>query len=238
MDLSSDIGNKKTVVAERTLDSGVPDNLCNLFVSYVDKFTVFSIYSALSKKFVAYRVFLDHVPSESYSASSYNAVYRVGVDPDFELVPKGFASQNLKMDGTDFLVESKLHGDEIHVAYGLEKLAEEATEPMAWLFISGDVLSVLVAKDKRLQFANSFKYTDQTECLYFILNALKVTQTAQDETHLVVDYSSSQKFGLIEFLAPYFKTISKLSIPFENPDPEMEELPFLLAQNHLAALCV
>lgn len=239
MQLSPENGEKKNIIAERILDSGIPNNLCNLFVCDFDDFRVMSYYSALSKKFIGYKVLISQGFSFSNtSEEAFNAIYQVSLDPDFELIPKGFMENGASKLSTEFEVNTPLHRDEVHIAYGLEKLAAELNDPAVWVFSNEEILSIFIAKNKTLVFANSFAYKDQTEFLYFILNALSIADLRQEEASVFLDYRSMKKFGLMEFLGNYFHPIQPLAPPFENPDEELEDLPYLLAYNHLASLCV
>lgn len=237
--LTSDSSNKKHVIAERILDAGVPENLCNLIVSDLDDYQVLSLYSALSKNFVGYKVLLGQDPGEqdAWLNTGFNSIIRVGMDPDFELIPKGFGEFSEGYSET-FTVQVPLRRHEIHVAYGLEKLVAESLEPGIWVFAQSDILSVFIAKDRQLVFANSFSFHDQTELLYFIVNAMNLCELKQEDVHLYLDFRAYKKFGLLEFLQPYFKSVSGMRVPFNNPDTELEELPYLLASNHLVSLCV
>lgn len=226
-------------MAERILDPGVPENLCNLIVSDLDEYQVLSLYSALSKSFIGYKVLLGQEQGEqdAWLRAGFNNIIRVGLDPDFELVPKGF-SDSSEGYSNEFSVQVPLKRNEIHVVYGLEKLVAESQEPGIWVFAQSDILSVFIAKDRRIVFANSFSYHDQTELLYFIVSAMSLSELKQEEVNLYLDFRAYKKFGLREFLQPYFKSVSGMSVPFDNPDAELEELPYLLACNHLVSLCV
>ncbi|MCC6818183.1 MAG: DUF3822 family protein [Bacteroidia bacterium] len=239
MNLSVNNENKKNVIAERIVDEGIPLNLCNLFVSVIDEFKVFSLYSALSKTFVGYKVVLNEDEYiDPILNQTYNAIYSITSNPDFEIVPKGFVSGKSPEIDANFNVDTTAITNEIHLAYGLGKLAQSSENAKIWIFTHAQILSIFIANHKQLVFANSFNYNDQTEILYFIINALSIAQINQNEADLFIDYSASKKFGLIEFLEPYFKSVSKLSVPFENPDPEIENLPYLLSINHMVSLCV
>ena len=240
MHLTSDSTNKKHVMAERMLDQGIPSNLCNLFIYDVEDYRVLSLYSALSKSFVGYKVLINRHESESESwlSQNYNSIVKVSFDPDFELIPKSFNNSIQDNYSTEIAVNTALQKDEVHLAYGIEKISKSIESPSAWIFVHDSIVSILIAQNKSLVFANSFKFQDQTEILYFIVNALHISEIKQDDVSLYLDFAAWNKFGLKDFLQSYFKSVEPVILPFENPDPELEILPLLLAPNHLAALCV
>ncbi len=240
MHLYSDSNNKKHVMAERMLDPGIPSNLCNLFIYQVLDYTVLSLYSALSKNFVGYKVLMNtpSLDEDPLMSQTYNSKFMVSSDPDFELIPKAFNADVSDNFSPDLVVNTALKKTDVHLAYGIEKYSESLESPAVWLFVHENIVSVIISNHKSLVFANSFTFNDQTELLYFVVSALNITDIKQDDARVYLDYAAMNKFGLSDFLQPYFKSVEPLELPFENPDPELEILPVLLAPNHLASLCV
>ncbi len=230
---------KKHIIAERILDNGISLKLCNLFVSEISDFTVLSAYSSLSKQLVAYKVLnsADAMQDQWLSEAMFNEGYKVGFNPDFELVPNKL-SQALNPLNDDFKIHENVGHTELHLLYGIDKWMKDIKGKKVFVFGRHDVIAIVVYRDGQCLFANSFSYSDQTEILYFIINAIQISDLKQEDMELVLDYYCAHKFGLIEFFTPYFTSVKSLQIPFENPDSEILDLDQLLMPNHLGALCV
>lgn len=231
-------GSKKHIIAERLPDAGVVLSLCNLFVSDIAGFKVLSLYSSLSKRLEAYKILTAEDANHDawLNNGGFNAVYHTSFNPDFELVPSAFQSSGNSNYGADFTVKHESNG--IHILYGIQRWMQENKGVRVFIASVNDILTVLVYQNANCLFANSFSYKDQTELLYFVVNAMQITGVKQEETSLVLDYHCSHKYGLMEFLMPYFQHVQSLRVPFEDPDPEIEDLPELLMPNHLISLCV
>lgn len=230
---------KKHIIAERVLDNGISLKLCNLFVSEISDFTVLSAYSSLSKQLVAYKILTsaDAMQDQWLSEAIFNEGYKVGFNPDFELVPNKL-SQVINPLNPDFKILEHVNHTELHLLYGIDKWMKDVKGKKVFVFGRQDLITIVVYLDGQCLFANSFSYSDQTEILYFIINAIQICELKQDEVELILDYFCSHKFGLIEFFKPYFTSVKALQIPFENPDIEIQDLDQLLMPNHLGALCV
>ena len=231
-------GSKKHIIAERLPDTGVVFSLCNLFISDIGGFKVLSLYSSLSKRLEAYKILTseDAAHDAWLNNAGFNAVYHCSFNPDFEIIPSAFQSEEMPRYGADFFIQSE--GKGIHILYGIHRWMHENTGSRIYIASINDILTVAVYHNNSCLFANSFSYKDQTELLYFIVNAMQVSGVKQEETTLVLDYHCSHKYGLVEFLTPYFLHVQSLKVPFEDPDPEIEDLPELLMPNHLISLCV
>lgn len=231
-------GSKKHIIAERLPDTGVVLSLCNLFVYDIAGFKVLSLYSSLSKRLEAYKILTaeDAAQDTWLNNMGFNAVYHASFNPDFDLVPSAFQSSAASNYGTDFTVQHE--GNGIHILYGIQRWMQDNIGVRIFIASVNDILTVVVYQNSTCLFANSFSYKDQTELLYFVVNAMQVSGVKQEETTLVLDYHCSHKYGLVEFLSPYFQHVQSLKVPFEDPDPEIEDLPELLMPNHLIALCV
>jgi hypothetical protein len=239
--LPVETGDKKHIVAERSLDGNISSNLSNLFISNVLEYKVCSLYSALTKKLIAYKVFNsdDNQKDDWMNFSQFNQVFFLDYNTDFKMVPKAFSLSNQELD-LDFNILYNREKEHFHL---LEAVALDAknlfdNQDALFAFINKQTLCVAVFKNNTCVFANSFNYSDQAEILYFMMNALKVNNIKQEECLLLMDSSLSQLTGFKEFVQVYFNTSLTLSIPFSNPDPEMSDLEILLMPNHLLSLCV
>lgn len=231
-------GSKKHIIAERFLDSGISVQLCNLFVSDIADFKVLSLYSTLNRKLVAYKVItlVDAAHEEWLNDSSvFNDVFYLNTDPDFELLPASFSELPSKYN-SEFVVKTQNKG--IHLIYGIHHWMKDNNGNAIVAFGHDDLLSVLIFDHDKCCFANTFKYADQTEFLYFVINAMQLVGVKQEEAHLKLDYQCFHKYGLAEFLSSYFQSVEPLQVPFDDPDPEIDDLPELLMPNHLLSLCV
>ncbi|MFM6984539.1 MAG: DUF3822 family protein [Chitinophagaceae bacterium] len=231
-------GSKKHIIAERFLDAGISVQLCNLFVADIADFKVLSLYSTLSRKLVAYKVITlaDTAHEEWLNDSSvFNEVFYLNTDPDFELLPASFSEQVSKYN-SEFVVKTQNPG--IHLIYGIHQWMQDHKGYTIFALGHSDLLSVLIFHNDKCCFANTFKYADQTEFLYFVINAMQLVGVKQEEAHLKLDYQCFHKYGLPEFLSSYFLSVEPMQLPFEDPDPEIDNLPELLMPNHLLSLCV
>ena len=230
-------GSKKHIIAERILDSGTSFQLCNLFISDIGNYKVLSLYSILSKKLSGYKVLnlQDAMQDEWLLKGGFNAVYNLNNHLDFELVPTNFSQQTSNYNNT-FSVVPESSG--IHIVYGIDRFMQEHKDCSVIVLGSHDLAGILIYNKNQCVFSKSFKYADQTELLYFVVNAMQNSGVKQAEANVILDYYCAHQFGLIDFLSPYFKSVSALQIPFENPDSEINDLSELLMPNHLIALCV
>jgi hypothetical protein len=234
-------GDKKHIVAERILDGNISSNLTNLLVSNVLGYKVFSLYSALTKKLIAYKVFNseEHQHDDWMTFSQFNQVFFLDTDTDFKIVPKAFSNSTLELD-LDFNILYNREKEHFHL---LEVVSLEAknlfvNQEAIFAFVNNQTLCVSVFKNNSCVFSNSFNYSDQVEILYFLMNALKINNIKQEDCLLMMDSSLFQLTGFKDFVQVYFKSNYTLSIPFANPDPEMPDLEILLMPNHLLSLCV
>jgi hypothetical protein len=231
-------GSKKHIIAERFLDSGISMQLCNLFVSDIADFKVLSLYSTLSRKLVAYKVItLADASNEEWlnDSSLFNNVFFLNTDPDFELVPASFSDAPSKHN-SDFNIATQNKG--IHILYGINQWMQDQKGYTVFAVGHDDLLSVIIYHNSQCCFANTFKYADQTEFLYFVINAMQIAGVKQEDAQLKLDYACYHKYGLLEFLSPYFLSVEPMTVPFDDPDPEIDHLPELLMPNHLLSLCV
>lgn len=231
-------GSKKHIIAERFLDPGISVQLCNLFVSDIADFKVLSLYSTLSRNLVAYKVItLADAANEEWlnDSSLFNNVFYLNADPDFELVPASFSETSSK-HSSDFNISTQNKG--IHILYGINQWMQDQKGYTVFALGHDDLLSVIIYHNNQCCFANTFKYADQTEFLYFVINAMQIAGVKQEDAQLKLDYACFHKYGLLEFLSPYFLSVEPLTVPFDDPDPEIDHLPELLMPNHLLSLCV
>lgn len=231
-------GSKKHIIAERFLDPGISVQLCNLFISDIGDFKVLSLYSTLSRKLVAYKVItLADVSNEEWlnDSSLFNDVFYLNTDPDFELVPASFSEMSSTYS-SEFNITTQNKG--IHILYGIHQWMQEQKGHSIFVLGHEDLLSVVIYHNNQCCFANTFKYADQTEFLYFVINAMQIAGVKQDEAQLKLDYQCFHKYGLVEFLSAYFLSVEPMTVPFDDPDPEIDHLPELLMPNHLLSLCV
>lgn len=241
MQLPTETGNKKFVIAERFPDNGMPENLMNLYVSDLEHFKILSLYSSLSRQLLGYKVFTqaDDIEDEWLNSSSFNSVEHLNLDPDFELIPKAFSSDSAGSPESEILVSLNNKKEGIHIAYALDKWASSINITNSVVLLNqSDLISIFVIGDRKILFANTFKYSDFTEILYFIINAIQLSEISQENTTLYLDFEMMRNLSFVEFVSPYFMDVAPLKVPFENPDPEIEILPELLFTNHIMALCV
>lgn len=234
-------GSKKHVIAERLLDSGVPLNLCNLFVSDYGNLKILSLYSALSKKFLGYKVFnTSDVDADDWLYNqNFNGVYHCDFNPDVELIPNVFASSAETASANhNFVIDANLKTNHIHFLNGLASYFANSAGTDLVLMLHHDLLSLAAFDKGKCVFYNVFPCNDLTEMLYFTVSALHTAGLPQLETHVHLDLQSFQVKGLTEILDPHFNQIDALKIPSGNPDQAIDYLPELLFFNYAVSLCV
>ena len=230
-------GSKKHIIAERILDSGTSFQLCNLFVSDIGNYKVLSLYSILSKKLVGYKIvnLQDALQDDWLINGGFNAVYNLNNHLDFELVPANFSQQTSNYNQSFYVVPES---SGIHIMYGIDRFMQDHKDCSVLVLGHQDHAGIVIYNQHHCVFSNSFKYADHTELLYYVVNAMQISGIKQEDANVILDYHCAHQYGLIDFLSSYFKSVSAMTIPFENPDPEIQDLSELLMPNHLIALCV
>lgn len=234
-------GSKKHVIAERLLDSGVPLNLCNLFVSDYGNVKILSLYSALSKKFLGYKVFntLEVDADEWLYDQNLNNVYHCDFNPDVDLIPNVFATPAASATtNQNFTIDSNLKNNHIHFLNGIAAYFANSTGTDLVLMLHHDLLSIAAFDKGKCVFYNVFPCNDLTEMLYFTVSSLHTSGLPQLETHVHLDLHTAQVKGLKEILEPHFNQIDVLKVPSGNPDQAIDHLPELLFFNYAVSLCV
>ena len=234
-------GSKKHIVAERYLETGVAESLSNLFVSNYPSFKVLSLYGDLSKRLIAYKILHQSEDvSDPWLETEFKEVITVDFNPEFNLVPIKF-SDNAKVVGSDigFHIIGDVSISSNHFAYGIASynaLRMESTK--VYLFQQNNSLNVMIFKDRSCVFSNSFVCQNETEILYFVLNALESSDCTQGEANVFLDYHLASNESVRSFLSPYFKSVSNLRLENAFLDEEIIDLPELLFINHAMSLCV
>ncbi|HEY1047350.1 MAG TPA: DUF3822 family protein [Bacteroidia bacterium] len=239
--LPVETGSKKHVIAERLLDNGVPLNLCNLFVSDYGHVKILSLYSALSKKFLGYKVFntLEIDSDDWLYDQKLNNIYHCDFNPDVNLIPSVFAGQSeYSTSNQNFALEANLKNNHIHFLNGLSAYFANSNGSDLVLMLHHDLLSIASFSKGKCMFYNVFPCNDLTELLYFTVSSLNTAGLPQLETHLYLDLHTSQVKGLKELLEPHFNQVDVLKIPSGNPDQAIDHLPELLFFNYAVSLCV
>lgn len=233
-------GSKKHVIAERWIDSGIPLNLCNLFVSSFDRFKVLYLASSLSKNLLGYKILIDseNLSDEWLNSNEILNVYHCDFNPDFELIPEGF-SQNRSSNHSGFVIESsgKTGDNDIHILSGIAEHFKELNQNAVYFNTHGGIITVAVFNGRNCLLANSFACTDHTEMLYYTLSVIKAANISQTEVDVYMDYNAWNNESLRAFFEPYFRDILPLVIPGENPDEALADLPSLLFSAYAISLC-
>lgn len=240
MPLPTETGSKKYIVAEGFFDSTVSEGLCNLFVSDLKQFRVLSVYSDLSKKLLAYKIMhQDPQATDIWLSTQFLKTIHVDFNPHVELIPRKFSDSNNSTLQITFSVQPESVEGNQHYANGLFLYNQSLNEQSRiFLFKQDDFLSIYLFSGKNIVFSNTFECKNETEILYYTLNALQISNIKQDDTTLYLDFGLASDNSFTTFMKSYFKSVQNMQADMSNPDTEIPFLLELLFPNHLLSLCV
>lgn len=230
---------KKHVLAEQTLESGVAEGLCNLYVCDYNQFKVLSLYSDLNRHLIAYKVLHQgDYYQEPWLNQSFRSVQQVDFNLDIQLLPAHFAQGNVK-ETVPFVVEGRQASiNSNHFIYGISRYNELRPELIkVYLFKHEQYFNIIIFKEKACVFCNTFNCQNDTEMLYFTLSALQTVECKQDDAAVFIDYPLSTLPQTAAFLKPYFKSVQVLQMDMDLSEDDFEQLPQLLFINYAMSLC-
>lgn len=235
MPLPTETGSKKYTIAERYFETGVQDHLCKLFVSNFPDFQVLSLYSDLRNELLAYKVIQQNSESiDPWLETPFMKIQKVDFNPNFDIIPN-IATENKQHNFNIVPVSPFGHKHYIEGLFEFNLLFPEQAK--VYLFSKNSDVTILVFKNDKCLFSNSFRCNSDTEILYFILNALEVSKLDRSSTQLYLDYTLSKDSSFVHFVEPYFKSVKSLQTPIDNPDNAVPFLLELLFPNYLLSLC-
>jgi len=92
----------------------------------------------------------------------------------------------------------------------LSKPVESEKRNCAFIITTQMFFYLVIYRNGKLLFANSFPYLHHTDLVYNVLNSFKLMETARSETELFVCDVMNKNTEIEDLLKPYFKPISKL----------------------------
>jgi hypothetical protein len=235
MPLPTETGSKKYIIAERFFETGVQDHLCKLFVSNFQDFQVLSLYSDLRNELLAYKVIQQNSDLiDPWLETPFMKIQKVDFNPSFDIIPN-IASENNRHNFNIVPLSPFGHLHYIEGVFEYNLAFQEHTK--IYLFKQNSDVNILVFQNEKCMFSNSFTCKSDTEILYFVLNALEITNLDKNLANLYLDYNLSKDSSFVNFVKPYFVSVKSLQIPMDNPDPEVPFLMELLFPNYLLSLC-
>ena len=241
MILQQESANKQDILAIRCFEKEIAENLSNLLITEYANTCVLSVYSDLTKALQAYKVLAKPgLSSDPWVNASFHKQCHMDFDTLFDLVPRKFSPDagEAGLSDQDIDIEYRKKTGHVHFAEGLLKYHDTRREDAIYVYRFNGIYSIFAFQAKRCVFANSFRCENETELLYFILNAMEINGLSQEKTRLYTDYSLMADHRLMEFLKPYFAEVKTLALEHDGIDTLIPELPELLFANHLMSLCV
>jgi hypothetical protein len=243
MQLPTETGSKKHVIAESYPEGGFIESLSRLFVTEYSDCTVLSVYPENNSKLVAYKILNNsfNVIDPWLEHGKFSKIVMAGLYTQYTLIPIRFAeAQSVNKDlNPEFVLEPPTEAGHLHYSYGLYRYMQNNNNNtvQVFLFKSDTILHISIYKGKRCVFSNYFECHTEHEILYYILSAVKSSDASQEETNIHLSYELCKDKNLSEFLKPYFRTVKHLVSDQSNPDPEIPNLQELLAVNYFLSLC-
>ncbi|NQW43169.1 MAG: DUF3822 family protein [Bacteroidetes bacterium] len=241
--LQYEIGVKLNLLAEGYLSEDVTLSLVNLFIiNYTDSI-VFSVYHTKTKEILAYAIYSNlHFDNDcKWEQLAFNKVLYISMTSKYEVIPILFASEdsiNSKVRNSMCKIE---YNDGVNNSHFLDGVFEYHNQFMndncAYIYKMDDKISISIFKGKNLLLSNAFDCMDESEILYFIANAIQVSEIEKNSVKLFYDYSIMDKERMIYFLKPFFNEINSLKHPTIKDDriPNLEEKLFA---GYAISLCV
>jgi hypothetical protein len=238
--LQQETVNRQDIIAIRSFEKEVSENLSNLCITEYADFIVMSVYSDLTRNLQAYKVLQKSgIHEDSWMTASFNKKIHMDFNGSFNLIPRKLASQggDDSEPETEIEVEYAHAPGYVHYSKGLLKHHAYHKDNAVYVYRNQDNYSIFVFKGRHCVFANSFKCENELELLYFLINSLEINSMSQEDTSLFTDYSMMENPGLMEFLQPYFLEAKTLRLEHDGIDDLIPNLHEMLFANHLLSLC-
>lgn len=246
MELQNETGNKQHILAEDTLGNHLIPSLSDLFIArYADCFTL-AVFSCIEKKLLAYKITLpvDNLDeTEHWLSDGFKSVTNVSFSHLYEIVPQLFSDGNYKAQNTinDILVAYNPENpkDSVHYLAALIRYhLIKKTSNQLYLYYAAGYYNILLMNNEECLLANAFECENENEVLYFLINALQISDILPSDTTLNIDYSLAANQLVVQFLRPHFAKTELTGFSFEGINHSIPKLPEKLFACYTASLCV
>lgn len=240
-----EISNKQHLLAEYYSDKDLVTSLCDLYIAHYTDCSVLVAFSAREKNLIAYKIAnpTEQLASvEPWMQADFNRIITVSFTADYFVSPAAFAtnaynqqklSGNVMVDYDHPLPTASIHYLNALISFHLVK--KQANQ--LYLFRTGSAYSILLLNFEQCLIANTYDCDNETEVLYFLLNALQISDLLPSEATLNIDYSIFQQAKMVQFLSPHFSKNNLLNFPFEPLNPAVPDLQQKLFACYAASLC-
>ncbi len=241
-----EISNKQHLLAEDTLGNELIPSLCNLHIAHYIDCHILSVFSAKEKNLLAYKVTnpisnLDDV--EPWMHAKFNTVVHISFSNEYQITPASFCENKFNTQKTSNTViidfsntyrQAAIHYLNVLIEYHLsQKLFNQI-----YIYRTANDYTILLMNGDQCLLANTYTCDNEHEVLYFLLNALQISDILPSDTSLKMDYSIGMDIELIKFLIPHFAHSEILKYPSHVLNPEIPALSEKLFACYAASLCV
>lgn len=240
-----EITNKQHLLAEYYSEKDLVPSLCDLYVSHYTDCAVLVVFSSRDKNLIAYKITnpvdaLEQI--EPWLQSDFNQIISVSFTSDFFVTPSAFvanAYNTQKLSGSVMVDYNHTDSSKgTHYLNGLIQyhlLKKQANQ--LYLYRKGNQYTILLMNFEQCLLANSYTCDNETEVLYFLLNALQISDLLPSDATLNIDYSILKQTEMVKFLSPHFAKNISLSYAFEPSNPAVPDLEQKLFACYAASLC-
>lgn len=246
MQLHQETGRKQHILAENTFGNDIIPSLSNLFIASYEDCTVLAVFSCLEKKLLGYKITKPGEPLkeiEQWMHEDFNLINHVSFSHLFEITPRTFSNTEYPSinNVNDKIIAYKEDNSSNTIHYSSAIISHhlvKKTGQHIYLYREGGFYIIVLLNGETCILANSFECENETEVLYFLLNALHISDILPSDTTLNLDYSILSDLPLVKFIEPHFIKTELLRYPLEEVNPAIPLLPEKLFACYAASLCV
>lgn len=241
-----EISNKQHLLAEYYSEKDLVHSLCDLYVVHYTDCSVLVAFSSREKNLMAYKVSLPTdqlMLIEPWMKSDFNKITTLSFSTQFIVSPASFVANtyNVQKQSGSVMVDfnnqfptASIHYLNALITYHLsKKLANQL-----YLYRTGNMYTILLMNFEQCLLANTYECDNETEVLYFLLNALQISDLLPSDATLNIDYSILKQTEMVKFLSPHFSKNIILNYEFETINPAVPDLQQKLFACYAASLCV
>lgn len=238
--------NKQHLLAEYYSEKDLVYSLCDLYVSHYTDCSILVAFSSREKNLMAYKIThpSDQLMNiEPWMQADFNKTTIITFTSKFQVSPATFVANkyNQQKQSSTVMVDydssfsfTSLHYLNALITYHLsKKLASQL-----YLYRTGNMYTILLMNFEQCLLANTYECDNETEVLYFLLNALQISDLLPSDATLNIDYSILKQTEMVKFLSPHFSKNIILNYAFETLNPAVPDLQQKLFACYAASLCV
>ncbi len=240
-----EISNKQHLLAEHYSEKDLVPSLCDLYVSHYTDCAVLVVFSSRDKNLMGYKIAnpVDQLAMvEPWMKADFNQIITVSFTTDFFVTPAAFvanAYNHQKLSGQVMVDYEDQHSTaSVHYLNGLityHLLKKQASQ--LYVYRTGNQYSILLMNFDQCLLANSYQCDNETEVLYFLLNALQISDLLPSDATLNLEYSILKQTEMVKFLSPHFSKNVVLNYAFEHENAAVPDLQEKLFACYAASLC-